>query len=66
MKEPAMTKGTSQYNLETLVQNSKSNNNSLRLITESTREERRRKARQSGRVKTKSNFEILNTLNNNI
>jgi hypothetical protein len=66
MKEPAMTKGTSQYNLETLVQNSGSNNNSLRLITESTREERRRKARQSGRVKTKSNFEILNTLNNNI
>ena len=66
MKEPAMTKGTSQYNLETFVQNSGSNNNSLRLITESTREERRRKARQSGRVKTKSNFQILNTLNNNI
>jgi hypothetical protein len=66
MKEPAMTKGTSQYNLETFVQNSGSNNNSLRLITESPREEKRRKARQSGRVKTKSNFQILNTLNNNI
>ena len=66
MKEPAMTKGTSQYTLETFVQNSGSNNNYLRLITESTREERRRKARQSGRVKTKSNFQILNTLNNNI
>ena len=66
MKEPAMTKGTPQYNLETFVQNSGSNNNYLRLITESTREERRRKARQSGRVKTKSNFQILNTLNNNI